>query len=437
MGSEHSGRVLNSPALGKPVLVTQTSETNLEFQNVKITNSEYVQKVFQNAKNRSGHNEDHSQMAMEAEKTNISTWTVSMVSSMKAALHMDPSYTENLEVVKNSECENIESMFNITRKMIGENSDIMNVSSLETVGSSLERITLLNDQAMKWAKARRYVHSDSVLCLGGLSSPNDANRKWEEQVSTLTMCSTFRELQGLDGEPIYFEWKIFPGSSALQLLHTIQKDLEGKCIIPENFSDQLIFLSMFNDIHLDKRGNEDSCALTSRTIRDCASSFKNGHRAFLGPGEEKTSGNMIMQPVTKANGTFVLQERWTISRILDILYSKQFAHWVVEYWRGRTTETPSMFMKFFPTLTCCTELFVRRISSVSTEQSQIGVRSSLKQILERKSFWIWKCSENTQRHPNEARRAQVFGWYSIATTCFGKPNAPESGKFPIDAKEEE
>ena len=44
--------------------------------------------------------------------------------------------------------------------------------------------------------------------------------------------STFRELQGMDGEPIDFEWKIFPASSALQLLHPFQKDLEGKHITP-------------------------------------------------------------------------------------------------------------------------------------------------------------------------------------------------------------
>ena len=35
------------------------------------------------------------------------------------------------------------------------------------------------------------------------------------------------------------------------------------------------------------------------------------------------------------------------------------------------------------TLTCCTGLFFQRISSVSTEQSQSGVESSLEQILER------------------------------------------------------
>ena len=42
-------------------------------------------------------------MAMEAETTNISIWTLFMVSSMQAALHMDPSHTENLDVFKTSE----------------------------------------------------------------------------------------------------------------------------------------------------------------------------------------------------------------------------------------------------------------------------------------------------------------------------------------------
>ena len=37
---------------------------------------------------------------------------------------------------------------------------------------------------------------------------------------------------------------------------------------------------------LEKRGNEDTCALTSRAIRDDVSKFKDGHWAFLGPGEE-------------------------------------------------------------------------------------------------------------------------------------------------------
>ena len=133
---------------------------------------------------------------------------------------------------------------------------------------------ILSDQTMKWAKARVYVYPDSMLCLGGLDTHDDAIRRWKDHMSTLKMCSTFRELQGMDGEPIEFEWKLFPGSSALQVLHTIQKDLEGKDIIPENFSDRIIFMTMFNDIEFWKRGNEDSCTLISRAIKDYASKFK-------------------------------------------------------------------------------------------------------------------------------------------------------------------
>ena len=43
---------------------------------------------------------------------------------------------------------------------------------------------------------------------------------------------------------------------------------------------------MVNDIVPKKRGNEDSCAITSRKIKEYASKFNDGHWAFLGPREE-------------------------------------------------------------------------------------------------------------------------------------------------------
>ena len=58
---------------------------------------------------------------------------------------MGPSYTENVEVFKNSDFENIVSLFNVTRRMIGENFVILNVAP----SPSWERSTMLNDQAMK------------------------------------------------------------------------------------------------------------------------------------------------------------------------------------------------------------------------------------------------------------------------------------------------
>ena len=147
------------------------------------------------------------------------------------------------------------------------------------------------------------------------------SKRWTDQVSTLKMCQTCRELQGLDGEPIDFEWKIFPRATALVILHEIQATLQGKHITPENFGDRIIFMSMFNDIILDKRGDEDSCALTSRKIKEYASKFTDGHRAFLGPGEES---KRCQGYSTTYHGKwiFVLFRCWKISRIQDTQYSK-------------------------------------------------------------------------------------------------------------------
>ena len=110
-------------------------------------------------------------------------------------------------------------LFGITRMMIEGNSEIKNVFTADVASSLWGKPVLLKEQAIKWTKARVYVYSDSVLCLGKHHGPEDAIRRWNDQVSTLKMCPTFRELQGLDGNPMDFEWNIFPGAKALDILH--------------------------------------------------------------------------------------------------------------------------------------------------------------------------------------------------------------------------
>ena len=87
------------------------------------------------------------------------------------------------------------------------------------------------------------------------------------------MCHTFRGLQGLDGDPIDFERTNFTGATALDILHEIQADLQGKHVTLENFSDRIIYTSMLNDIVLQKKDNKDSCETTSRKIKEYASNF--------------------------------------------------------------------------------------------------------------------------------------------------------------------
>ena len=91
----------------------------------------------------------------------------------------------------------------------------IHVVSADVASSLWGKSVLRNDQAIKWTKAGIYVYSESVLCFEKMYGPEDAVKRWTDQVSTLKMCHTF--------------W-----------------DLKGKHVTPENFSDRIIFMSMLN-----------------------------------------------------------------------------------------------------------------------------------------------------------------------------------------------
>ena len=54
------------------------------------------------------------------------------------------------------------------------------------------------------------------------------------------MSASYRELLGIDEEPIEFEWNIIPGFSSLQILQKIHNDLRERNIEPEKFTDWII-----------------------------------------------------------------------------------------------------------------------------------------------------------------------------------------------------
>ena len=92
---------------------------------------------------------------------------------------------------------------------------------------------------------------------------------------------------GIDGEPIEFEWNIFPGRTSLEILRKIQKDLQEQNIEPENFEDRIIFMSMFNDIDWTRRGNSEQCISNPEQGKNYAKKFTQGHWTFLGLVSEK------------------------------------------------------------------------------------------------------------------------------------------------------
>ena len=79
-------------------------------------------------------------------------------------------------------------------------------------------MSLIDDEeVISLSRAKVYVFSDSVLCLGKMSENPLSNVVWEDKFTFFKSSPKYRALDTLDGEPMEFEWNIFPGFNTLQL----------------------------------------------------------------------------------------------------------------------------------------------------------------------------------------------------------------------------
>ena len=84
-------------------------------------------------------------------------------------------------------------------------------------------MTQCRDQAIRWAKAKVHVCSDSVLCLGRVSHLSEANIQWQEQIQYFQQSDEYAEVSGIDGGPFEFEWIISKDSHRLRFSDMFRK----------------------------------------------------------------------------------------------------------------------------------------------------------------------------------------------------------------------
>ena len=112
-----------------------------------------------------------------------------MTSSMKAAIHLGSNFKSNSEIYKITKFEDIETVFNITQKLVREHSEeILKGKCMEYSSPSWARSVLANNQAM--AKAKVCVCADSVLCVGQVKDTPGATERWKGPVEGLKLYSS-------------------------------------------------------------------------------------------------------------------------------------------------------------------------------------------------------------------------------------------------------
>ena len=179
--------------------------------------------------------------------------------------------------------------FDISEKLISEQSDeIYGVNTINWEDSSWKYLSLVGDEEVtSLSHTMVYVFSDSVLCLGKMNENPQSNCALEDRLTWFKSSSAYRALDNIDGEPMEFEWNIFPGFTTLQLVREVQEFLSKLSVQPEDFTGRIVFMSMFNDISWRSKDNEKECELSAQLVSLYAKRFSPGKWSFLGTGSEK------------------------------------------------------------------------------------------------------------------------------------------------------
>ena len=202
-----------------------------------------------------------------------------MSSTLQASVFMVKNYSDDWHFIKNSKDLTMKQMFDISEKLVSEQSDeIYGVKAISLENSSWKYLSMIGDgQVISVLHTKVYVFSDSVLCLGEIHENPRANTAWEESLAWFKSAPKYRALDRIDGEPMEFEWNIFPGFTTLQLSHNVQELLLRLSVRPENFTGRIIFMSMFNDISWGSKDNKKECESSAQLVSLYEKRFGAGH----------------------------------------------------------------------------------------------------------------------------------------------------------------
>ena len=80
---------------------------------------------------------------------------------------------------------------------------------------------------------------------------------------------------------------------------------------PETFTGRILFVSMFNDISCDGKGNKEECLANARVITMLAKKFGIGQWSFIGPKNE----SKCFHKKTKGVNSVWMQDSYMLLRL--------------------------------------------------------------------------------------------------------------------------
>ena len=152
---------------------------------------------------------------------NLAIWRMFMNTAHRAAVHLGKDYDMSLRFVKNHLWETAGQLFRETEQLVNGQTETTCISLINFQKLRWMSPSLLHNRKYQHSTVKVYVFSDSVHCREKMG--NDPVESWKKQVQWYSDNENFKDLNRIDGQPMEFEWKIFPGSTTMAILNEIQQ----------------------------------------------------------------------------------------------------------------------------------------------------------------------------------------------------------------------
>ena len=269
---------------GQPDSVYYQEEAESETFVMGSDAAEFVNKIKDQVRKR----QKRMSNVADSGKEHSIIWGMFMAATMNAATFMGKNYMDIQNSIMNSTDLTLKKMFDIALKMVSEQEEINNLDKIHWERNSWKQLSLIGDETVvNLQRPKVYVFSDSVLCFGRIHQHPESNEAWKKRIEWITTDKRYRDYDGINGEPTEFEWNIFPGFTTLQLCGKVTDLLSNFGETPETFTGRILFMSMFNDISCDGKGNKEECLANARVVSILAKRFGVGQWSFIGPGSQK------------------------------------------------------------------------------------------------------------------------------------------------------
>ena len=121
-------------------------------------------------------------------------------STLEASVFIGKNYSDNWHSIKNTEDLTMKQMFDISEKLVSEQSDeIYGVKTISWENSSWKYLSLVGDEeVISLLHTKGYVFSDSVLCLGKMNENPQSNIAWEDRLTWFKSSPEYRALDKIE-----------------------------------------------------------------------------------------------------------------------------------------------------------------------------------------------------------------------------------------------